>query len=57
MGIILNAKCCVFRILMDWEIGDKKRDKAASKKKLKKKKEQKWERDETTKMEQFSLTK
>jgi hypothetical protein len=38
MGIILNAKCCVFRILMDWEIGDKKRDKAASKKKLKKKK-------------------
>jgi len=29
---------CVFRILMDWEIGDKKIDKAASKKKLKKKK-------------------
>jgi hypothetical protein len=28
---------CVFRILMDWEIGDKKIDKAASKKKLKKK--------------------
>jgi hypothetical protein len=45
MGIILiNAKCYVFIILMDWEImGDRKRDKAAQKKK--KGKEQKWERD------------
>jgi len=58
MGIILNAKCYVFRILMDWEImGDRKRDKAAPKKKLKKKKEQKWERNETTKMDQFLLIK
>jgi hypothetical protein len=36
MGIILNVKCYVFRILMDWEKGDRKRYKAAQKKNKKK---------------------
>ena len=52
--ILINVKCYVFRILMDWEMGDRKRDRTAQKKK--KKMEQKWERDERTKVEQFSLT-
>jgi hypothetical protein len=51
----MGIKCYVFRILMDWEMGDRKRDRAAQKKK--KKKEQKWERDERTKVKQFLLTK
>jgi hypothetical protein len=55
MDIILNVKCYVFRILMDWEMEDRKRDRTAQKKK--KKMEQKWERDERTKVEQFLLTK
>ena len=51
MGIILiNVKCYVFRILMDWEMGDRKRDRAAQKKKKMKKMEQNWERDERTKV-------
>jgi len=56
MGIILNAKCYVFRILMDWEMGDRKRHKAAPKKNFFLKKN-KSERDETTKMDQFLSTK
>jgi len=56
MGIILKAKCYVFRILMDWEMGDRKRHKAAPKKEKKKTKVRE-RRDKKKKKDQFLSTK